>query len=286
MSAHTPKQDSFIYKGKKMLKRIVFLLVFAEICSFGMMSETFGGIGVTIYRVPDGALVAEVIPGGPASATNLQVGDVITAVDGVSLKGQDVKFSKAQLRGQANKPVEITFISGGETYRIVLRRTQMMVKNLDRTQVASWYNKQEFNAKELETFASVAESDKQLLAVLQRGALISADESVDATNLNGIYIDKVKEFAPKTVQNKVLKKSNASLLNFDRKVIGFKLKTAGTTEVKVMTTNGEQIAEFRLEHAQLGVNFVSWDASKLPNGRYMVQINQNGFVSGALAVLK
>ena len=269
-----------------MLKRIVFLLVFAEICSFGMMSETFGGIGVTIYRVPDGALVAEVIPGGPASATNLQVGDVITAVDGVSLKGQDVKFSKAQLRGQANKPVEITFISGGETYRIVLRRTQMMVKNLDRTQVASWYNKQEFNAKELETFASVAESDKQLLAVLQRGALISADESVDATNLNGIYIDKVKEFAPKTVQNKVLKKSNASLLNFDRKVIGFKLKTAGTTEVKVMTTNGEQIAEFRLEHAQLGVNFVSWDASKLPNGRYMVQINQNGFVSGALAVLK
>ncbi|MCF0215614.1 MAG: PDZ domain-containing protein [Fibrobacteraceae bacterium] len=251
-----------------------------------MADESFGGIGITIYQVPAGVHVAEVIPGGPASQTNLQAGDVITAVDGVSLKGQNIEFSKDQLRGVVNKPLEITYISGGETYSAVMRRTQMTVKDLDSKKVADWYNKSEFNAQELETFASATESNKQLLAVLQRGSLVSADQSVNASNLNGVYIDKVNEFAPKPVQNKAPKASTALLLNFDRKTIGFNLKEAGTAVVKVMDANGEQIAELRLDNALAGANSVSWDASNVPNGRYMVQINHNGAVSATQAILK
>ena len=76
-----------------------------------MADEQFGGIGVTIYQVPAGVYVAEVIPGGPAADTKIKKGDVIVAVDGVSLKGQNIEFSKDQIRGQVDKPVELTYVS-------------------------------------------------------------------------------------------------------------------------------------------------------------------------------
>ena len=90
-----------------------------------MADESFGGIGVTIYQIHEGVKVAEVIPGTPAAETKLQAGDVITAVDGVSLQGKDIEASKDMLRGQVNKPLEITYVSEGETYKDTLRRTQI-----------------------------------------------------------------------------------------------------------------------------------------------------------------
>ena len=93
-----------------------------------MADEQFGGIGVTIYQVPAGVFVAEVIPGGPAADTKLKKGDVIVAVDGVSLKGQNIEFSKSQIRGQVDKPVELTYVSEGDTLSAVVRRTSMLVK--------------------------------------------------------------------------------------------------------------------------------------------------------------
>ena len=68
-------------------------LVAAMVAAPVMADENFGGIGVTIYQVPAGVYVAEVIPGGPASETKIAAGDVIVAVDGVSLKGQNIEFS-------------------------------------------------------------------------------------------------------------------------------------------------------------------------------------------------
>ena len=91
-----------------------------------MADESFGGVGITIYQVREGVHVAEVIPGTPAAETNLRAGDIITSVDGVSLKGQNIEFSKSKLRGQVNKPLEITYTSNGETYSTVIRRAQIV----------------------------------------------------------------------------------------------------------------------------------------------------------------
>ncbi|WP_295858589.1 S41 family peptidase [uncultured Fibrobacter sp.] len=118
-----------------------------------LASESFGGIGVSIYQVRDGVKVAEVIPGTPAAETKLQANDVIIAVDGESLKGKSIEESKAKLRGQKNKPLEITFVSGVDTLSVTLRRTQITVKDLESEHVESWYgDKSEFNAQELETY--------------------------------------------------------------------------------------------------------------------------------------
>ena len=83
-----------------MNKFIKASLIAAMLAAPIMADEEFGGIGVTIYQIRDGVKVAEVIPGTPAAETKLQAGDVITAVDGVSLKGNDIEASKSMLRGQ------------------------------------------------------------------------------------------------------------------------------------------------------------------------------------------
>lgn len=248
-------------------------------------NESFGGIGVTIYQLRDGVKVAEVIPGTPAAETKLQAGDVITAVDGVSLKGQDIEFSKDQLRGQVNKPLEITYVSEGETYTATIRRAQITVKDLDTKNVEAWYgNKTEFEAAELETYASAKQSDKQLVAVLKHGNSIGADEKVNAMNLNGIYVEKADEFAPKAKPS-MGKVGSASLKGFSRKAVSFNAKSEGLATITIMNADGAEVARLQ-ESVSKGFNSVLWNGEFAPAGRYMVTVELNGSVSGKNAVLK
>ena len=267
---------------------VKFSLAAAIAAAPALADENFGGIGVTIYQVPAGVYVAEVIPGGPASATNIATGDVIIAVDGVSLKGQNIEFSKGQIRGQVNKPVELTYVSGGDTLSAVVRRASMLVKDFDSEAVAAWYgDKKEFNGQELETFASGTETDKQLLAVLSRGTVVANDaEKVSAKHLNGVFVKKAEEAAPKAQPNKAVKSNGAVLKGFSRNAIAFTLKSAGTTVVKVSDPNGELVATVRVDNAPAGFNSVAWDSENVPSGRYMVSIEQASGVSGKFAVLK
>ena len=251
-----------------------------------MADEEFGGIGVTIYQTRDGVKVAEVIPGTPAAETKLQAGDVIIAVDGVSLKGNDIEKSKEQLRGQVNKPLELTFVSGVDTMTATLRRAQITVKDLQSESVEAWYgDKKEFNSQELETYASATEGAKQLVAVLKRGSLVAEDEKVNAKELNGIYVERADEFAPKASKN-VNKPASAMLKGFSRKAVSFDAKSAGTAIVTILNSDGAEVATLRADNAQPGFNTVRWNGENVPSGRYLVRIDLNGSVSGKNAVLK
>lgn len=267
---------------------IKFSIAAAIAAAPSLADENFGGIGVTIYQVPAGVYVAEVIPGGPASETKLKTGDVIVAVDGVSLKGKTIDFSKEQIRGQIDKPVELTYVSEGDTLSAVVRRASMLVKDFNAEDVSAWYgDKQEFNAAELETFASGSETDKQLLAVLSRGTVVASDaEKVSARNLNGVFVKKAEVVAPKVNSNKGVKSNGAVLKGFSRNSIAFTLKTAGTTVVKVSDPNGEVVATVRVDNAPAGFNSVAWNSENIPSGRYMVSIEQSFGISGKFAVLK
>ena len=75
-------------------------LIAAMLTAPVMADESFGGVGITIYQVKEGVHVAEVIPGTPAAETNLKAGDVITAVDGGSLEGQDILEVQTSWAGQ------------------------------------------------------------------------------------------------------------------------------------------------------------------------------------------
>lgn len=269
------------------MKRFVKASLMAAMLAAPVMAdEQFGGIGVTIYQLRDGVKVAEVIPGTPAADTKLQAGDVIIAVDGQSLKGLDIDASKEKLRGQVNKPLELTFVSGVDTLTATLRRAQLTVKDLEGDKVEAWYgDKTEFNAQELETYASATAGGKQLVAVLKHGSLVPSDESVNATNLNGVYVERVDEFAPKASKS-TGRLASAKLAGFSRKVVAFNLKSAGTAIVTIMDNDGAVVATLRADNAQPGFNKVSWNGDGLPSGHYMVTIEHNGSVSGKNAMLK
>ena len=251
------------------MNRFVKISLMASILAApSIADEQFGGVGITIYQIPQGVHVVQVIPGTPAAETNLQAGDDIVAVDGVSLKGLNIEESKDLLRGQVNKPVEITFVNSGDTLKATLRRTQITVKEFEGKQVEAWYgNKKEFDVQELETFASANAGNKQLVAVLKRGALVEGDETVKAVDINGIYVDKVDE-------------------GFSRNAISFDLKSAGTASITVMNTDGGVVATVVAENAKPGFNSVSWNADNIPSGRYTVTIEHNGTISGKNALLK
>ena len=252
-----------------------------------MASESFGGIGVSIFQSRDGVKIAEVIPGTPAAESNMRAGDVIVAVDGVSLKGLTLEESKAKLRGLKNKPLEITFVSKGDTLSTVLRRTQITVKDLESERVESWYgDKSEFNAQEIETFASATENSKQLVAVLQNGTLVKSDASVSAKSLNGIYVDRANEFAPKAKSQNVSKSSSAQLKGLDRTTVAFELKSAGKAVVSIIDADGAVVATLVSENARAGYNSLNWNSGSVPSGRYTVTIEHNGSVSGKSVLLK
>lgn len=252
-----------------------------------MASEEFGGIGITIYQVPAGVHVVEVIPGGPAAESKLAVGDEIIAIDGISLKGKSIDESKNLIRGQVNRPVELTYVSGGDTYTATVRRAQMRVENLDGEAVTKWYNgQQEFSVEELETFAAANTTDKKLLTVLSNGRTIPAEQTVGAKGLDGIFVEKAEAPAPSYKQTNSTKSNGAKLRGFDRQKISFSLKNAGTVVVKVSDASGNMVFEGRLDNANVGINSVSWNGANVPSGRYMVSFEQLSGVSGKFAVLK
>ena len=269
-----------------MKKFVKASLVAAMLAAPVMADEEFGGIGVTISQSRGGVEIVEVIPGTPAAETQLQAGDVITAVDGVSLKGNDIEQSKSMLRGTVNKPLEITYVSDGETYKVTLRRAQITVKDLESEKVESWYKKSEFNAQELETYASATEGDsKQLVAVLKQGSLVASDERVNSANLNGIYVERSNEFAPKAGKS-INKHATSSLKGFSRKAVSFNLSSAGAVVVTILNSDGAEVASLHEENGQPGFNTLRWNGEYVPSGRYLVKIEHNGSVSGKNAVLK
>lgn len=252
-----------------------------------LASESFSGIGVSICQAKDGVEVVEVIPGTPAAEAKLQAKDIIIAVDGESLKGKSIEGSKAKLRGQENKPLEIIFVSDGDTLSATLRRTQITVKDLDSKQIESWYGyKSEFNAQELETYAGATESNKQLVAVLQNGTLVKSESTVSAEMLNGVYVEKKSEFAPKVKQSNLNKNASAILRALSRTSVDFELKSAGKAVITIMNTDGSVVTTLVCENARSGYNSLIWNSENVLSGRYMVTIEHNGSVSGKIAVLK
>ena len=68
----------------------------------------YSGIGVEIVIQNNNVKVAFVIEGGPADEAGMVAGDIITSIDGVDLRGQDLRLAVDSLRGEVDSTVEIT----------------------------------------------------------------------------------------------------------------------------------------------------------------------------------
>lgn len=87
------------------------------------MSGQYEGIGVYVdYKNKEIVIVAP-IPGSPAEKAGLKRGDVIIAVNGQSVVGQDAQQVVTKVRGPANTSVTLTVRRGNETLdRTIMRQ--------------------------------------------------------------------------------------------------------------------------------------------------------------------
>lgn len=252
-----------------------------------MAAESFGGIGVSIYQAHNGVKIIDVIPGTPAAESKLQAGDLIISVDGEKLKGKSFEESKDLLRGLNNKPLEVTFVSYGDTLSTVLRRTQITVTNLEKNSVESWFGqKSEYDGSELRTYAESTEYDKQLVAVLNKGTVVKSDTSVNAKSLKGIYVNRTEEFAFKVKVPAANNTSSIRLGNVSRTTVGFDLETAGKAIVSITTADGSVIAKLAIENCRVGYNSLNWNMENIPSGRYTIAVEHNGFTSSKNILMK
>lgn len=89
-------------------------------------SDSFVGIGVEIMVVDQGILVRRPIKGSGAATAGVLAGDLIIAVDGVSLSGKKDEDLSARLRGPENSKVVVTVRRGSQTFDLTVTRSQVV----------------------------------------------------------------------------------------------------------------------------------------------------------------
>ncbi len=92
-------------------------------------ARTFGGVGLALKSAAGGAEVVRAFPNTPAALAGLQPGDLITAIDGISLAQKTLPDISARLRGPEGSGVTISYSRGGGAPReVTLMRVMLMAK--------------------------------------------------------------------------------------------------------------------------------------------------------------
>jgi carboxyl-terminal processing protease len=80
----------------------------------------FGGVGARLGADPLGAKAAKVFQNGPAWSAGMRSGNVITAVDGVSMAGYDLEDIVERIKGKEGTIVKLTVVQSTKGKPIVL----------------------------------------------------------------------------------------------------------------------------------------------------------------------
>jgi protocatechuate 3,4-dioxygenase beta subunit len=86
------------------------------------------GIGAVLMRHRDGVRLGRIMQGGPAAEV-LSAGDVVTAVNGVSLRGKSIRYVAQAIRGEEGTEVELSVKRNGRgaAEAVVLERSRVSV---------------------------------------------------------------------------------------------------------------------------------------------------------------
>jgi carboxyl-terminal processing protease len=96
------------------------------------LSGTYVGIGIQLEDQEDEILVASPIEGSPAEEAGVESGDVVVAVDGESVRGEDISEVVQKVKGPEGSRVRLTVLRDGEERVFDLERAEI------KAPVASW----------------------------------------------------------------------------------------------------------------------------------------------------
>ena len=97
-----------------------------------MVTGQYGGIGSLIRQKGDYVMIGEPYEGFPAQKAGLMAGDVITEIDGKSIKGKNTTDVSKLLKGQAATSVKVLIERDGEKkpFEVTLTREEIKIKNV------------------------------------------------------------------------------------------------------------------------------------------------------------
>lgn len=92
------------------------------------IEQTTVGIGIMVEQHPDGIIIMNVIEGGSAYNNGIKSGEIITHVDGISIKGYGVDMATSLIKGEEGTSVTLRIIRPDfTTYEVTLKRTAFSV---------------------------------------------------------------------------------------------------------------------------------------------------------------
>ncbi|QTD36204.1 S41 family peptidase [Polaribacter batillariae] len=87
----------------------------------------YGGIGVSVHYTKKGIEISEIYKDFSADKANLKVGDIITSVDGQSLKNMDKEQLATFLKGVPNSTIKVTIERQGQIFKKEITRDKVVV---------------------------------------------------------------------------------------------------------------------------------------------------------------
>jgi carboxyl-terminal processing protease len=75
------------------------------------ISGKFTGVGMSVTEVPRGLRIARVYPGTPAKEGGLRTGELVVAVNGETIAGQDSELISARIKGPEGTDVTLTLFN-------------------------------------------------------------------------------------------------------------------------------------------------------------------------------
>ena len=115
--------------------------------------------------------------------------------------------------------------------------------------------------------------DTQYMVLQQKGALAKSAEVAEGP----IPVEKTLVAATPLAP---------SIKGLNRSTVAVELKTSGSVKVSIVNINGSVVANIAQENLQSGIHQLKWNSGAVPNGRYVVKIEQNGMVNAKNVILK
>jgi len=92
-----------------------------------MTTGKYGGIGSLVRKSGDYVVISEVYKGFPADVAGIKAGDILTKVNGVSLKGLPTDSVSERLKGDPETPLTLTINRNGKLSDFTLKRKKISI---------------------------------------------------------------------------------------------------------------------------------------------------------------